>query len=65
MLLLGNKDVSKSCWEGNEDSTGTVESIYVCPVCYEEAEEVESITVKHFISHSCVNEIENSKCNIF
>lgn len=41
-----------------------MESIYVCPVCYEEAEEVESITVKHFISHSCVNEIENSKYHI-
>ena len=64
MLLLENKDINVSCWKNNENSTGVVEKVYVCPVCNGEAQEVKSITVKHFVCHSYVDEIQNGKYHI-
>lgn len=61
---MENKKTKTSCWVNNENSTGTVEKVYVCPVCYGETQEVKSITVKHFVFDSFVDEVQDSKYHI-
>ena len=62
--MLKNHDPNISCWKSNESSTGTVEKIYACPVCSGHAQEVKSITVKHFVKESCIGTVEDGKYHI-
>lgn len=61
---MENTKTNSSCWANNENSTGTVENIYVCPVCQGETQEIKGITVKHFVLDSLVDEIKNNNYHI-
>lgn len=56
--------IKTSCWSNNENFTGTVEKIYLCPVCKGQTQEVKSITVKHFVRDSLADEIKNDNYHI-
>ena len=56
---MEEKNINISCWSGKENSTGTVEKAYKCPVCRGEVEEVKNITVKHFLNDSYKDGVKN------
>ena len=61
---MENKDVKRSCWASNENSTGTVDKISVCPICKGDTQEVNSITVKHFVIDSIIDMVHDGSYHI-
>lgn len=58
---MENKNTKTSCWGSNENSTGEVEKVHVCPVCSGQTQEVKDITVKHFVCDNLTSKIQNNK----
>lgn len=55
------KDTTTSCWKSKKNSTGTVEKDIYCPICKGKAQEVKTITVKHFVLDSLLDKIRIGK----
>ena len=61
---MENKDVKRSCWASNENSTVTVDKNSVCPICKGDTQEVNSITVKHFVIDSIIDMVHDGSYHI-
>lgn len=61
---MDNKKVKMSCWGSKENSTGSVEKVYTCPVCNGKTLEVKRITVKHFVFDNLIDELQDGTYHI-
>ena len=61
---MEKKYKSKSCWGSDENSAGTVEKLYPCPLCHGQSQAVKSIIVKHFVLDTLVDLVGDSDYHI-